>query len=81
MPATAQELELERRIEELARMGYGVDVDRCQGHRLAYAGRGGGMPWRASLVRGGTSYPEGYGFTGRDALEDAVDMARANGAT
>jgi hypothetical protein len=82
MPATDQERELERRVEELARMGYGVELDRTvqPRHEAEPDGRGAGAPWRIRLRRGAILYPCGYGDAGIEALEDAVNQARAQGA-
>lgn len=79
-PATDHERELERRVDELARLGYGIDLDRCVGHRVDVGEGGAGMPWRASLTRGSHRYPAGFGLTGEAALEDAVTLARGQGA-
>lgn len=83
-PATSDELELGRRVDELARLGYDVELDRVAGLRISWEGRGGGMPWRASLSKpamiGMRKFSPGFGRTGGEALEDAIDQARREGA-
>lgn len=80
MPLTDQEMELERRMADLVRLGYSVDIDVVAGIRVGVVDpRGNGMPWAARLSRG-VAYPEGFGNSGIEALEDAVDQAWAQGA-
>lgn len=81
MVRTDAESTLEVRMGELAAMGYGVEVETLPrgSHRVAWDGRGGGMPWRASLLKNTIRLGEGFGFTAIEALEDAVNQARSRG--
>lgn len=81
MVRTDAESTLEVRLEELAAMGYGVEVETLPrgAHRVAWEGRGGGMPWRSCLLKKSVRLGEGYGFNAIEALEDAVNQARSRG--
>lgn len=84
MPATDLESSLENRIEELATLGFAVEVERLPTHAPSGWNRT-GLPWRAVLrevdAGGGTrEYPEAYGMSATLALEAAVGAARRAGA-
>lgn len=82
MPATDLEASLESRIEELAAMGYAVEVERLPAHAPSGWHRT-GLPWRALLrkinVGGSVEFEEAYGLTATLALEAAVGAARRAG--
>lgn len=73
---------LESAVERIAALGYGVDIDRSpRGSVRVPLGseerrRGAGARWSASLTRGSTRYPAGFGESGVEAVNAALEQAR-----